>query len=62
MVATTGILAFVSEQAVADDAAVRVLPVPELRMQRTLALVSKRGAPLAPAVRGFVELLLRRGE
>lgn len=52
MVETTGSLAFVSEMGASGA---HVLKVRGLRVERTLALISKRGRPLSPAAASFAE-------
>ncbi len=59
MVEATGNLAFVSRFGVTGLSRVTVLPVGELSIQRTLALVARRGAVLSPAANAFGEQLKR---
>jgi DNA-binding transcriptional LysR family regulator len=54
MMETTGSLAFVS--AMGTEGA-RVVPVSGLKVERQLALISKRGRPLSPAAASFAETL-----
>jgi hypothetical protein len=55
MVETTGSLAFVSEMGAPRA---RVVHVRGLKVERQLALISKKGRPLSPAAACFAEDLL----
>ncbi len=54
MVETTGSLAFVSQMGAPPD---RVIAVRGLKVERQLALVSKKGRPLSPAASTFAEAI-----
>lgn len=58
MVETTGSLAFVSEMG-AEKA--RVVPVRGLRVERQLALITKKGRALSPAAATFSEMVVGMG-
>jgi DNA-binding transcriptional LysR family regulator len=55
MVETTGSLAFVSQLGAPRQ---RVIQVRGLKVQRQLALISKKGRPLSPAASAFADALL----
>ena len=55
MVETTGSLAFVSELGAPRD---RIVKVRGLKVERCLALISKRGRPLSPATSAFAETIV----
>lgn len=57
MVETTGSLAFVSQMGAPRD---RIIQVRGLKIDRQLALVSKRGRPLSPAAQAFAQALVTR--
>ncbi len=59
MVATTGNLAFVSDLGRATATDVTVLPLPALKIERRLAIISRRGSTLSPAAKAFTALLGR---
>lgn len=58
MVATTGYLAFVSQLGVESQTEVKGVPVQGLRIERTLAVITRRGSRLSPAARAFAVRLL----
>ncbi len=53
MVATTGNLAFVSQLGMEQQPGVVAVPVQGLRIERRLAVIARRGAPLSPAAAAF---------
>jgi DNA-binding transcriptional LysR family regulator len=55
MVETTGSLAFVSELGAPKG---RTIEVMDLKVERQLALISKRGRPLSPAAASFAEAIV----
>jgi len=55
MVETTGSLAFVSRLGAPPD---RIIQVRGLKVERQLALISKKGRPLSPAASAFADTLL----
>jgi len=57
MVASTGNLAFVSQVGVASSPDVTQLAVRDLRIERQLAVVIRRGAHLFPAAAAFLDQL-----
>jgi LysR family cyn operon transcriptional activator len=57
MVATTGNLAFVSQLGLTGQREVRALEVKGLRIERQLAVVTRRGIPLSPAAGAFAQRL-----
>jgi DNA-binding transcriptional LysR family regulator len=57
MVATTGNLAFVSQLGMAQQSEVIAVPVQGLRIERRLAVISRRGAVLSPAAAAFAQRL-----
>jgi len=57
MVAATGELAFVSGLSLRNEPELRIVQVRHLSITRTLALATRRGIPLPPAARAFVESL-----
>ncbi len=57
MVDTTGSLAFVSEMGAQGG---RVIQVSGLKVERQLALISKRDRPLSPAAASFAERMLQK--
>ncbi len=59
MVVTTGNLAFVSDLGRASTTDVTVLPLPALKIERRLAIISRRGSKLSPAAKAF-SLRLKR--
>jgi hypothetical protein len=60
MVTTTGHLAFVSQLGVAAADEVREVPVRGVRIERELAVITRRDGVLSPAARAFAARL-RRG-
>lgn len=58
MVETTGSLAFVSQMGAPPD---RIIQVRGLRVERQLALVSRKGRPLSPAASAFAEAIVAEG-
>ena len=58
MVATTGNLAFVSQLGMQQQPGVVAVPVSGLRIERRLAVVSRRGSVLSPAAHAFSQRLL----
>ncbi len=61
MVATTGHLAFVSRLGVERAEEVREIPVRGLRIERQLAVVTRRDGVLSPAARAFAERMSAPG-
>jgi DNA-binding transcriptional LysR family regulator len=57
MVTTTGALAFVSRVSLSSEPALVEVPVDGLAISRTLALVTRRGVPLAAPADAFVSVL-----
>ena len=57
MVMTTGNLAFVSQLGMAQQSEVIAVPVQGLRIERRLAVISRRGALLSPAAAAFAQRL-----
>lgn len=57
MVSTTGNLAFVSQLGLERQPDVMEIGVTGLRIERRLAVVSRRGMPLSPAAQAFVQRL-----
>jgi LysR family cyn operon transcriptional activator len=57
MVATTGNLAFVSRLGVDSLGEVKEIDVKNLRIERELAVIAKRGSTLSPAAQAFSKLL-----
>jgi len=55
MVETTGSLAFVSELGAPKG---RIIDVVDLKVERQLALISKKGRPLSPAAAAFAEAIV----
>jgi DNA-binding transcriptional LysR family regulator len=58
MVTTTGNLAFVSQLGVEQQPEVIAIGVQGLRIERRLAIISRRSNPLSPAAQAFVQRLL----
>jgi len=58
MVATTGNLAFVSRLGVDSLEEVTEIDVRDLRIERELAVISRRGASLSPAAQAYAALLM----
>jgi len=61
MVAATGDLAFVSGLSLRNETELRTVPVRGLSITRSLGLATRRGIPLPPAARAFVEFLQPTG-
>lgn len=57
MVATTGNLAFVSKLGVDSLEDVAEIRVKDLKIERELAVITRRGIPLSPAAQAFADLL-----
>jgi DNA-binding transcriptional LysR family regulator len=57
MVATTGNLAFVSQLGVDSLEEVVMIEVKDLKIERELAVIARRGTPLSPAAQAFSTLL-----
>ncbi len=59
MVATTGNLAFVSRLGVDSLEEVTEIDVRDLRIERELAVIARRGTALSPAAQAFADLLMQ---
>jgi DNA-binding transcriptional LysR family regulator len=59
MVATTGVLAFVSSVSLESEADLRAVPVRGLSISRTLGLATRRGVPLSTPAAAFAAQLQR---
>ena len=59
MVATTGVLAFVSSVSLESEADLRAVPVRGLSISRTLGLATRRGVPLSTPAAAFAAHLQR---